>query len=171
MRCITLLTFIVSLGFLAHPAAGQTRLTAVGQDLHRRYAGQLERLRTEIIAGIPQSDQLQADTLIEILASDALDAKLAEYVVLLQATPRGLAEFAQQGNEQTALVEKMLAAPDLMKRMLVADGAANGKYGRAMEIYTAIQETSRKAGRGAAGSWPPARPPTSRRAASAGAKR
>jgi formylglycine-generating enzyme required for sulfatase activity len=35
-----------------------------------------------------------------------------------------------------------------MKQMLVADGAAKGKYGRAMEIYTAIEEASDKAGEG-----------------------
>ena len=43
-----------------------------------------------------------------LLSSDKLDAKLAKYVVLLEATPRGLAEFAQQGKEQRKLVEKML---------------------------------------------------------------
>jgi hypothetical protein len=35
-----------------------------------------------------------------------------------------------------------------MKQMLVADGAKEGKYGRAMEIYTAIQRASPKAGEG-----------------------
>ena len=34
-----------------------------------------------------------------------------------------LAEFARQGKEQAALVEKMLADTELMKQMLVADGA------------------------------------------------
>lgn len=35
-----------------------------------------------------------------------------------------------------------------MKRMLLADGAAGGNYGRAMEIYTSIQKTSPKAKEG-----------------------
>ena len=60
----------------------------------------------------------------------------------------GLAEFAQQGKEQEALVEKLLADDALMKQMLVAGGAKVGKYGRAMEIYTAIQKASPKAGEG-----------------------
>ena len=79
------------------------------------------------------------------LASDRLDASLVKFVVLFEATPRGLAEFAQQGAEQAALVDKLLADGDLMKQMVLADGAAGGKYGRAMEIYTAIRKASPKA--------------------------
>jgi len=82
------------------------------------------------------------------LTSDKLDAQLVKYVVLAQATPRELAAFAQQGKEQEALVEKLLADHGLMKQMLVADGAKQGQYGRAMEIYTAIQQASPKAAEG-----------------------
>jgi hypothetical protein len=42
-------------------------------------------------------------------------------------------------------VEKLLADNGLMKQMLAADGAKDGKYGRAMEIYTDIQKASAKA--------------------------
>jgi hypothetical protein len=80
------------------------------------------------------------------LSSDKLDAQLVKCIVLAQATPRGLAEFAQQGKEHEALVEKLIADNGLMKQMLVADGAKEGRYGRAMEIYTAIQKASPKAG-------------------------
>ena len=38
------------------------------------------------------------------LSSDKLDAKLAKYVVLLEATPRGLAAFAQQGKANRMIV-------------------------------------------------------------------
>ena len=76
------------------------------------------------------------------LTSDKLDAQLVKLVVLAEATPRGLAEFAQQGNEQKALVEKLLADADLMKQMVVAGGANGGKYGQAMQIFTAIQKAS-----------------------------
>jgi len=71
------------------------------------------------------------------LASDKLDAQLVKCIVLAQATPRGLAEFAQQGKEHEALVEKLLADNGLMKQMLVADGAKEGKYGRAMDSSSA----------------------------------
>ena len=79
------------------------------------------------------------------LSSDKLDAGLAKFVVLLEATPRGLAEFAQQGKEHEALVERLLADNGLMKQMLVADGASEGKYGEAMQIYANIQKASAKA--------------------------
>jgi len=84
-------------------------------------------------------------TLKSFLASDKLDPLLVKYVVLAEATPRGLAEFAQQGREQQALVEKLLSDVDLMKQMVIADGARDGKYGQAMKIYTDIQRASAKA--------------------------
>ena len=86
--------------------------------------------------------------LTAFLTDAKLDATLVKLVVMQNATPRGLAEFAQQGSEQAALVDKLLADPDLMKQMLVADGAKDNKYGRAMEIYTAIQRASAKAKEG-----------------------
>ena len=78
--------------------------------------------------------------LAKSLASDKLDAQLVKHVVLAEATPRGLAEFAQQGKAQEALLEKLLADADLMKQMVIADGAKNGKYGQAMKIYTDIRK-------------------------------
>ena len=82
------------------------------------------------------------------LASDKLDAQLVRCAVLAGATPSGLAQFAQQGAAQRALVEKLLGDDTLMRDMLLAGGASAGKYGRAMEIYTAIQKASPKAGSG-----------------------
>lgn len=82
------------------------------------------------------------------LSSDKLDAKLVKCAVLTEATPRGLAEFAQQGKEREALVEKLLADDALMKQMLEAGGAKFSQYGRAVEIYTAIQKVCPKAGEG-----------------------
>ncbi len=43
------------------------------------------------------------------------------------------------------LLERLLTDPEFMKQMLVADGAREGKYGPAMEIYTAIQKASAQA--------------------------
>jgi len=79
------------------------------------------------------------------LSSDKLDAKLVKATVLAQATPRGLAEFAQQGPEPQALVEKLLADTGLMKEMLEAGGPKGGKWGPAMQIYTGIQKASARA--------------------------
>lgn len=79
------------------------------------------------------------------LASDKLDAKLVKCAVLSDATPKGLAEFAQQGKERESMVEKLLADTAMMKAMLAAGGAKSGKFGEAMEIYTGIQKASPRA--------------------------
>jgi len=73
------------------------------------------------------------------LSSSALDGRLAKFVVMSEATPRGLAAFAEQGAEQQQLVDRLLGDEALMLQMAVADGAKGGAYGRAMEIYTQIQ--------------------------------
>lgn len=100
-----------------------------------------------------QSNELMAAKVIltkvePFLASDKLDAKLVKCAVLANATPRGLAEFAQQGKEQEALAGKLLADEVLMKQMLEAGGARNGKFGQAMQIYTGIQKASPRAKEG-----------------------
>ena len=82
------------------------------------------------------------------LSSNKLDNQLAKFLVLSEATPLGLAEFAQQGKKQEKLIEQLLADADLMLQMAVADGAEEGNYAQAMEIYTAIQKASKKANYG-----------------------
>jgi predicted nucleic acid-binding Zn-ribbon protein len=82
------------------------------------------------------------------LASDELDEKLVKAAVLAHATPRELAEFAQQGEEKEELVGKLLSDTALMKQMLEAGGAKFGKYGKAMEIYTEVQKASPRAREG-----------------------
>jgi hypothetical protein len=80
-----------------------------------------------------------------VLKSDKLDAKLAQFAVITQATPKGLAQYAQQGRKHEKLIKQLLGDDDLMIQMAVADGAKSGKYGRTMEIYNAIQKASKKA--------------------------
>lgn len=82
------------------------------------------------------------------LAGDKLDTTLVKCAALAEATPRGLAEFAQQGSAQEALVNRLFADDVLLKQMLVAGGAKFGRYGQAMEIHTAIRKASTKAGDG-----------------------
>lgn len=167
MHVLTVALVSVAFFVAGHPTGASAAEPAGG--LVARYTNMLNQLRAELTAKVPQIDkakrqayadaasakdktrirQLQKELgLSDFLTSDTLDAKLVKYVVLLEATPEGLATFAQQGKEQTALVEQMLADADLMKQMLVADGASGGKYGRAMEIYTTIQKMSKKAGDG-----------------------
>ncbi|MDT8391217.1 MAG: hypothetical protein RRC34_11990 [Lentisphaeria bacterium] len=79
------------------------------------------------------------------LGSDKLDGRLTRIAILSHATPRGLAEFAQQGDAEKALVEKLLSDEPLMKRMLLAGGANGGEWGEAMQTYTAILAASERA--------------------------
>ncbi|MCA9173031.1 MAG: SUMF1/EgtB/PvdO family nonheme iron enzyme [Planctomycetales bacterium] len=130
-------------------------LTEVGQRLETQYAKQLERLRTELTAKIPREELAKGDALDRFLASDSLDSEFAQFVVLLEATPRGLAEFAQQSRERAALVNQLLANADLMRQMLVADGAnakregrkgyGPAQYGPAVKIYSDIHRASKHA--------------------------
>ncbi|NNE92772.1 MAG: SUMF1/EgtB/PvdO family nonheme iron enzyme [Verrucomicrobiales bacterium] len=150
-------SFVCSLP-LSGQDAGQPPLTDAGKKLEAQYADQFEKLRTELTAKIPKQGQANGEKLDQFLANEALDAQLVQFVVLHEATPRGLAEFAQQGRDQWSLVESLLANTDLMKQMLVADGAKapkmgrNGygpaQYGPAIQIYSNIQKTSDKASAG-----------------------
>jgi hypothetical protein len=102
-------------------------------------------------AAVASELQAAKDLLSEampFLSSDKLDAQLVKCAVLANATPKGLTEFAQQGKEQQALVVKLLADTALMKAMLVAGGAKEGKYGAAMQIYDSIQKASPRAKEG-----------------------
>ena len=115
-------------------------------------AGKAHKAAQEALAKA-QTNALQAAKVLlaevePFLGSDKLDARLVKGAVLVNATPRGLAEFAQQGKEHEILVEKLLADDALMEQMLVAGGAKHGKYGQAMQIYTEVQKASTQAREG-----------------------
>lgn len=167
MRLLSLFVFCAVLTFWMtgansiqadEPKPGSpTPLSAAGEKLEARYTKLLEQLRQELLSRLPRAENTDTATIEQFLASDELDAQLVKFVVLHDATPRGLAEYAQQGKKQAELVEKLLADTELMKRMLVADGASARKegrgygpeqYGPAMEIYTTIQKSSAKAASG-----------------------
>ena len=84
-----------------------------------------------------QSDLLAAAgallaDLAPVLSSEALDPKLMRIAILTHGTPRGLAEFAQQGPDEEKLLEKLFADEPLMRQILEAGGANGGEYGEAM---------------------------------------
>lgn len=140
------------------------------------YAATLEALRSEITAKLPPVDDATRKSITEakdakarveaarkiagldkILASQDLDAKLAKFFVLQDATPAGLAAFAAQGPAQRQLIDGLLSNEALMLQIAIADGArpVHGRdakspagYGKVMEIYHAIQQTSAKARKG-----------------------
>ncbi len=75
------------------------------------------------------------------LSSNKLDGKLAKYTFLLKATPKALATFGQQGSEQMKFIETVLADDALLIQMAVADGASNGNYTQAIQIYHNISQS------------------------------
>jgi hypothetical protein len=79
------------------------------------------------------------------LTDAALDGQLARFTAISEATPRGLAAFAEQGPDHEKLVARLLADDALLVQMAVADGAKDGRYGEAMKIYDAIQQASDQA--------------------------
>ena len=87
------------------------------------------------------------------LASDTLHAQLVKCALLAHATPRGLAAFAQQGKEHESLIATLLADEALMKQIMEMGGAYQGKYGRSMQIYSAIQKASERAKEGFFQRW------------------
>ncbi|MCX7010687.1 MAG: hypothetical protein NTY53_26155 [Kiritimatiellaeota bacterium] len=138
----------------ANKADGERNIAEAQAEVVRAKAGQPVQDKTNQAAQAAlvqaQANELSAVKALladfePFLASDKLDAKLVKCAVLAEATPRGLAAFAQQGPAQAALVEKLLADEKLMKEMLIAGGAEAGKYGQAMQIYSAIQQTSPRA--------------------------
>lgn len=82
------------------------------------------------------------------LGSNRFDGKLAKFVVMTEATPRGLAQFAERGAAEQKLVDQLLGNEKLMLAMLLGGGAQDGNYGRAMQIYSDIQKASSRASQG-----------------------
>jgi hypothetical protein len=141
----------------AAAAAEAAKVVVIDPQMLAKYQGMLDQLRTELTAKLPKTDdQAQVDA---FLKSDKLDDQLVKLAVLTEATPQGLAAFAQESKENEALIDQLLSNPALMKQMLVADGAKFGKqqrnkpqppghYGPAMKIYTDIHKASPKAKEG-----------------------
>jgi formylglycine-generating enzyme required for sulfatase activity len=137
------------------------------------FTAALEQLRSEITAKLPVIDDAARKSitaakdakaraeavkkiapLAPLLASSDLDDKLAKYLILHDATPAGLTEFSQQSPEHKQLIDSLLSNHSLMRQIAIADGAhpIHGKdaktpanIGKAMEIFTAIQQASPKA--------------------------
>ena len=75
-------------------------------------------------------------------APDGLDAMLVQCAVLSAASPLGLAEFAANGTAAEALVDQLLGDTIMMRDMLLAGGAAYGKYAEALQIFQKITQKS-----------------------------
>ena len=65
-------------------------------------------------------------------------AIMAKFALLTHATPNRLAGFAQKGEEEKALIDKLLNDDKLVVQAMTMGGASGGRYGQAMRNYTAI---------------------------------
>ncbi len=162
-----MLSLLLCSSAFAKPSKQVANLTPEGEKALAEYSGMLEALRDELKPSLPMIDQKQAAALLAahqkpknpelveldaakpiltqldgFLANGSLDTKFAKCVVLANATPRGLAEFAQQGPEKKKLIDDLLSDPDLMLQIILSGGAKAGRYGKAMELYRAIQASS-----------------------------
>ena len=113
--------------------------TYFAHELEERYSNHLEELREELHELICDGK----NNVAQFLASDALDGKLLQFVVLNDGTPRDLAEFSSRSFDDMALIDTLLNDTSFMKEILLADGPkarSNGhaQYGPAMKIYTNI---------------------------------
>jgi hypothetical protein len=74
------------------------------------------------------------------------DSLLVQYTLLNSFTSKRAAEWCQQGSEETERVLRLvLHSAELQRRMLLAGGAAEGNYGRAMQLYEQIVESQSQA--------------------------
>ena len=125
--------------------ADVSALTAPSEDAgpiaHQKY--QQQKAAAEARA-FEAARAVLADT-DSVLADDSHDGKLMRIAILRHGTPAGLAEFAQQGEQEKALLDRLLSDDQLMQQMLVSGGANGGEYGEAMQVYTAILDASERA--------------------------
>jgi len=118
--------------------AGQAQLQAINE---ARKEGESAPDYPEV----PEASMQWLKQLDPFLASDAMDDKLVKCALLTHATPHGLAAFAQQGQAEKALLDDLFKDPVLMKRMMIAGGAADGNYGGAFRLYQEIRKASKHA--------------------------
>jgi len=82
------------------------------------------------------------------LAGGKEQAVMAKFALLTHATPNRLAAFAQQGEEEKALIDKLLNDHKLVVQIMTMEGASGGNYGQAMRNYTAIQKATERSHQG-----------------------
>ena len=82
------------------------------------------------------------------LAGGKEQAVMAKFALLTHATPNRLAAFAQQGEEEKALIDKLLNDDKLVVQAMTMEGATGGNYGQAMRNYTAIQQATERSNEG-----------------------
>jgi len=75
-------------------------------------------------------------------------AIMAKFALLTHATPKRLAGFAQQGEEEKALIDTLLNDDKIVVQVMTLGGASGGNYGQAMRNYAAIQKATERSHEG-----------------------
>lgn len=75
---------------------------------------------------------------LDMFEHSTLEENVLKGAVIMQATPEGLAEFSAENKKYGKLIDHLLGSSSMMREMLMYGGAAKGKYGQAMKIYTKI---------------------------------
>lgn len=75
-------------------------------------------------------------------------ATMAKFALLSDATPEGLAGFAQKGEAEKALIDQLLNDDQLVVQAMTMGGASGGNYGQAMRNYTAIRKAAERSHEG-----------------------
>jgi hypothetical protein len=79
------------------------------------------------------------------LSSPALHDDMALCALITDATPEGLAAFAQENDQQEAIMAELLADRKMVTRIMELGGAFEAKYGQAMRNYKAVLACSERA--------------------------
>ena len=117
-------------------------LTAPGENAGPKEHLEFQKRKSEAEARVLEAARDMISECEGVLSAGALDSKLIKVALLRHGTPEGLAEFAQQGDEERALLDRLLSDESLMRQMAMAGGANGGEYGEAMQVYTAILDAS-----------------------------
>ncbi len=125
--------------------AALDNIAPLGEDADAKARAQHEENTLRAETAVLDAARALLKDLDGLLASDRLDRQLIKAAIISDATPRGLAEFAQQGSDETALLEKLFADHALMKQIALAGGANGAEYGEAMQVYEAILAQSERA--------------------------
>lgn len=120
-------------------------IPAINDDTNQNEAKAIGEQTEQIQAELLSAGESLVTDLKPLLSSEALDPKLMRIAILTHGTPRGLAEFAQQGADEEKLLEKLFADEPLMRQILEAGGANGGEYGEAMQVYAEILKASERA--------------------------
>jgi len=87
------------------------------------------------------------------LVGEKEQAIMAKFALLTHATPKRLAGFAQKGEAEKSLIDKLLNDDKLVVQVMTMGGASGGNYGQAMRNYTAIQKATERSHEGFFQAW------------------